>query len=99
MGLSPKPSWGFYSVPPDSVSELKRPASNNRGGERREGRSRLALLFTVDYAHVNNSTIYKLPIQYVYDLGRAGFKGERGPGPSPPTNRGPPTKPFIFLAY
>ena len=28
----------------------------------------------------------------------AGFKGGgRGPGPRPPTNRGPPTKPFIIL--
>jgi len=26
----------------------------------------------------------------------AGFKGGRGPGHRPPTNGGPPTKPFIF---
>jgi len=34
-------------------------------------------------------------------LCRAGFKGggSGGPGPRPPTNRGPPTKPFIFFSF
>jgi len=31
------------------------------------------------------------------DMPRAGFMGgPGGPGPRPPTNRGPPTKPVIF---
>ena len=31
---------------------------------------------------------------------RAGFKGGQwGPGPRPHTNRGPPTKPFIFFSF
>ena len=40
---------------------------------------------------VISSSLIELP----YAHGR-GFKGPRGPGPRPPINRGPPTKPVIF---
>jgi len=38
MGLHPRPRWGAYSAPPDSLAEFTGPTSERRGGRREEGR-------------------------------------------------------------
>ena len=44
LGFRPRPCWGAYSAPPDSVAGFKGTTSKERGGERRgwkEGRDPL----------------------------------------------------------
>jgi len=48
-----------------------------------------------DATESRHVTYYTVNVQY-----RAGFKeGAGSPGPRPPTNRGPPTKLFIFFSF
>jgi len=36
LGLCPRPRWGAYSAPPDSLAGFRGPTSKGSGGEGRE---------------------------------------------------------------
>ena len=38
LGLCPRPRWGAYSAPPDSLAGFRGPTSKGRGGEGGKGK-------------------------------------------------------------